>query len=291
MANAKSVTTPALERAQRRRHEAWAPSACLRPIPSSPSTAHMVSCFLTPNARSQYTYPAELQATRSPSWIDGDEFLVDVPNFRSDDKDRILADIYRMADQHFTVVRAAGGAGALRLLHDRGHGRRPHPPRLLEVHGPASTPSTSRATASSRPSTTTTSTSTATSPALLERIGDDAVVFVVSDHGAKAMMGGICVNEWLIEKGWLTLKEQPSERHPARALPDRLVADQGVGRGRLLRPAVPQRRGPGARGHHRSRRLRAGAQDPGRGARHHHRPRRRRDRCRRLQARRTSTPR
>jgi predicted AlkP superfamily phosphohydrolase/phosphomutase len=35
---------------------------------------------------------------------------------------------------------------------------------------------------------------------------------VVSDHGAKGMEGAICVNEWLIEKGYLALEEAPSER-------------------------------------------------------------------------------
>jgi predicted AlkP superfamily phosphohydrolase/phosphomutase len=39
-------------------------------------------------------------------------------------------------------------------------------------------------------------------------------VFVVSDHGAKAMMGGVCINEWLIERGWLALKERPSRPTP-----------------------------------------------------------------------------
>jgi predicted AlkP superfamily phosphohydrolase/phosphomutase len=32
---------------------------------------------------------------------------------------------------------------------------------------------------------------------------------VVSDHGAKRMDGGICVNEWLRQNGYLTLKTEP----------------------------------------------------------------------------------
>jgi predicted AlkP superfamily phosphohydrolase/phosphomutase len=32
---------------------------------------------------------------------------------------------------------------------------------------------------------------------LLERADDDTVVFVVSDHGAKRLDGGIRINEWL----------------------------------------------------------------------------------------------
>ncbi|NLE77679.1 MAG: sulfatase-like hydrolase/transferase, partial [Chloroflexi bacterium] len=45
---------------------------------------------------------------------------------------------------------------------------------------------------------------------VLALLDDDTVVLVVSDHGAKPMIGGICVNEWLMQEGYLTLKEKPS---------------------------------------------------------------------------------
>jgi predicted AlkP superfamily phosphohydrolase/phosphomutase len=32
---------------------------------------------------------------------------------------------------------------------------------------------------------------------------------IVSDHGIKSMVGGICFNDWLIQEGYLTLKEKP----------------------------------------------------------------------------------
>jgi predicted AlkP superfamily phosphohydrolase/phosphomutase len=46
----------------------------------------------------------------------------------------------------------------------------------------------------------------------MEAAGEGASVMVVSDHGAKAMDGAICINEWLQEQGYLKLKEQPRER-------------------------------------------------------------------------------
>ncbi len=46
---------------------------------------------------------------------------------------------------------------------------------------------------------------------LIAKAGEDTVVLVVSDHGAKRMKGAFCVNEWLIEKGWLAVKERPSK--------------------------------------------------------------------------------
>jgi predicted AlkP superfamily phosphohydrolase/phosphomutase len=45
--------------------------------------------------------------------------------------------------------------------------------------------------------------------ALLAEAGDDTVVLVISDHGAKRMKGAFCVNEWLIEQGDLTLAATP----------------------------------------------------------------------------------
>ena len=71
--------------------------------PVAPVNGELVSCFLTPSARSQYTYPPTLKDAIS-GWV-ADEFLMDVPNFRSDDKAGILRDIYRMAEQHFDVCK------------------------------------------------------------------------------------------------------------------------------------------------------------------------------------------
>jgi predicted AlkP superfamily phosphohydrolase/phosphomutase len=48
-----------------------------------------------------------------------------------------------------------------------------------------------------------------------ERLGElmelleDAVFLVVSDHGSKAMHGAFCINEWLIERGYLALNKEP----------------------------------------------------------------------------------
>jgi predicted AlkP superfamily phosphohydrolase/phosphomutase len=49
---------------------------------------------------------------------------------------------------------------------------------------------------------------------LLGHADDNTVVFVVSDHGAKRMDGGIRVNEWLRREGLLTLLEEPQDATP-----------------------------------------------------------------------------
>jgi predicted AlkP superfamily phosphohydrolase/phosphomutase len=45
---------------------------------------------------------------------------------------------------------------------------------------------------------------------LVRMIDPDDYVMVVSDHGAKTMLGGFCINEWLIANGWLVLKDIPN---------------------------------------------------------------------------------
>ncbi len=41
-------------------------------------------------------------------------------------------------------------------------------------------------------------------------LDDDTLLLILSDHGAKAMRGCFCLNEWLIRHGYLVLKERPT---------------------------------------------------------------------------------
>src|SRR5438270_9534660 len=50
---------------------------------------------------------------------------------------------------------------------------------------------------------------------LVEGLDDETTVFVVSDHGAQSMEGAVCINEWLLREGYLTLKEQPTGITPS----------------------------------------------------------------------------
>jgi predicted AlkP superfamily phosphohydrolase/phosphomutase len=179
--------------------------------PPQPVNGHLVGCFLSPGPDSEFTYPASLRE-EIREWVDG-EFLVDVPNFRSDDKDAILADIYRLADQHFEVCR--------RLLErerydffmtvDMGVDRIHHAFwRYMDPKHPKHEPGHRFANAIHDYYVHV----DAKIAELIGLAGDDAAVLVVSDHGGKAMQGGICLNEWLIEQGYLVLREYPSQVRP-----------------------------------------------------------------------------
>jgi predicted AlkP superfamily phosphohydrolase/phosphomutase len=49
-----------------------------------------------------------------------------------------------------------------------------------------------------------------------ELVPDDAVTIVMSDHGARPMMGGLCFNDWLQQEGYLTLAEPVSGPTPIK---------------------------------------------------------------------------
>lgn len=174
--------------------------------PPRPVNGSLVGCFLTPSVRqSQYTYPAALKEEIAS--VVG-EYLVDVPDFRTDDKDYLLRQIYEMTDKRFALVDYLMDVkpwdffmfvemGTDRIHHglwqfwDKEHRKyvqgNPYEDAIRQyyIHLDALIGD------------------------LLEKLDDDTVVLVVSDHGIKKMDGGICFNEWLIREGYLTLRSQP----------------------------------------------------------------------------------
>jgi ATP sulfurylase len=211
IANAKAVTYPRVWNILSDAGKRVATVGVPQTYPVQPVNGQMVSCFLTPSAKSQYTYPPELK-DEIATWIDG-EFLVDVPNFRSEDKDQILSDIYRMAEQHFTVCKRllARERYDYFMTVDMGVDRIHHAFwKYMDPAHPKHEPGNrfqqaihdyyvfiDRQIAE-----------------LLELVDDDTIVLVVSDHGGKAMVGGLCINEWLLREGYLALKEYPSQVVP-----------------------------------------------------------------------------
>ena len=47
---------------------------------------------------------------------------------------------------------------------------------------------------------------------MLAQVDDDTTVLVVSDHGAKRMDGGFCLNEWLWREGYLGAEDAAARR-------------------------------------------------------------------------------
>jgi predicted AlkP superfamily phosphohydrolase/phosphomutase len=176
-------------------------------FPARPVNGVSVGCFLTPSVASNYTHPPELceEIAREVG-----TYMVDVPDFRTDDKGRLRDDIWAMTNKRFALAHhllrtrpwdyfMMVEMGTDRVHHgfwkymDPAHPK--HQPGnpwqhvirdyYMHVDGLIGE--------------------------LLEELPEDTTVLVVSDHGAKGMYGGLCINEWLIEQGYLVLHEYPSK--------------------------------------------------------------------------------
>jgi len=165
----------------------------------------MVTSFLTPSIDSQYTFPPDLKGEIAS--VVG-EYLIDVRNFRTEERERIERELIEMTRKRFQLARhlmrtrdwdffIVVEMGSDRLHHafwrfwDKTH-------RKYEPDSPFSETMRNYYRLLDEELGRT-----------LEDVEEDTTVLVVSDHGAKRMDGGICVNEWLQQHGYLKLKEQP----------------------------------------------------------------------------------
>jgi len=174
-------------------------------FPPRQVNGEMISCFLAPSIESRYTYPEELRDEIAQTV---GEYMVDVPNFRTDEKERIMRDIKEMTRRRFALARHLRDTrdwdflmmvemGTDRLHH--GFWRfydHDHPDYQPGTHWEEEFRAYYRSV-------------DAEIGSMIEGLGDDTAVLVVSDHGAQSMVGGIQVNEWLQREGYLRLTEQP----------------------------------------------------------------------------------
>lgn len=178
--------------------------------PPYPVNGVLVSCFLTPNQDVPYTYPPEF-ADQITTWIP--DFLLDVPHFRSDDKTRILKNIYALCDQRFTLAEKLlqQESPDFLMLVEMGVDRIHHSFwKPMDPNHPQHEPNSPYATAihdyychvDRRVGE------------LVAECNDETIILVVSDHGARPLLGGVCLNEWLIQEGYLSLSATPDSPLP-----------------------------------------------------------------------------
>jgi len=175
------------------------------PLPQVKGT--VIGDFLTPSSADAWAAPAEIgrriERELGP-------YLFDVDDFRTDDKARIAQRLFDLTEQRFAVARQLAVAGEWDLFamvdmgpdrlhhgfwstYDPGHPRyRPddHWTGLFADYYRALDDHLGR---------------------LVELFDDDVAVLVVSDHGAQPMIGGFCINEWLIREGLLRLRHRPEK--------------------------------------------------------------------------------
>ncbi|HVD50008.1 MAG TPA: alkaline phosphatase family protein, partial [Gaiellaceae bacterium] len=155
---------------------------------------------------SGYTYPPLL--AREIEQVVG-EYLFDCTNFRTDDKDDLLRQVYEMTDKRFRLAEhlletkpwelfAMVEIGLDRMHHgfwkdldERHHRHDPageHGDAILDYHRHLDS----------------------LLARLLAHVDEETAVLVVSDHGAKRMEGGIRINEWLRREGLLETLGEPN---------------------------------------------------------------------------------
>jgi predicted AlkP superfamily phosphohydrolase/phosphomutase len=170
-----------------------------------------VGCFLTPNpVTDEYTHPASVKAEIAS--LVG-EYEVDVKGFRTEDKAWLRESVFRMSRKLFQVVRHYLATaewdyfqfvdiGLDRVHH--GFWRYHDPEHVLYEPGSEFAEvirdyylhldqEIGR---------------------LLEGLDDETVVLIASDHGARRLDGGFCVNEWLVKEKLLSLTQYPATVTP-----------------------------------------------------------------------------
>lgn len=179
--------------------------------PPSPVRGVMASCFLTPEG-APYTFPKALGAELDAKV---GAYEPDVKDFRTDDLARVYEDLVRTTKQHFAIARHVletrrpDFAMAVEIGPDRLHHAfyrymdSRHPGfELGEMHD-----------------------RTRAYYALLDQelgslvdLAPNANVLVVSDHGARPMLGGVAINDFLRNEGFLDadVPERPCTLAEAR---------------------------------------------------------------------------
>jgi len=183
--------------------------------PPRPLNGIMVSCFMTPNKEVPFTYPEAVQGLLDQ--VSGGEYVIDVKDFRTEDKDTLLECVKKMTEARFRAFRALLRADEFdfAMMVEMGPDRLQHgfwrfcdpTHRLYQAGNPYERVLHDYYLTLDQEIGRT-----------VEAAGEGASIMVVSDHGAKAMEGAICINEWLQDQGYLKLKERPRER--MRLTPD-----------------------------------------------------------------------
>jgi predicted AlkP superfamily phosphohydrolase/phosphomutase len=181
-------------------------------FPPPPVRGHSVSCFLWPGPERPWTFPAALGPELERRF---GAYRADVPDFRADDPERVLREIHAMTDQHFAMASHLWDRdrpdfmmmvemGPDRLHHALWHRMDPEHPR--GTYDPAWEGKARDYYAGLD----------AHIARLLERTDERTTVILASDHGARSMVGGVRVNEWLRRAGWLALRGDPEAPGPLR---------------------------------------------------------------------------
>jgi predicted AlkP superfamily phosphohydrolase/phosphomutase len=204
IANSSAVKTDTLWDTLSREQKRVSVIGVPQTYPPKPVNGIMVTSFLTPDTEHQYTYPDALKSEiRS---LVG-EYILDVEEFRTEDKAHLLSQIYEMTEKRCKVVKHfLQKKWDFFMWVEMGPDRIHH--GLWKYFDPTHRKYTESEFNSAIPDYYAYLDDQIGE--MLSSLDEDTIVMVVSDHGAKRMEGCININDWLIQEGYLHLKEQSS---------------------------------------------------------------------------------
>ena len=169
--------------------------------PPRPIRGYMISCFITPSNEVRFTWPPSLKRELK-------DYIFDVV-FRTNERDKLIQELWKMTKRRFQVLRMLSRRkwdffmfveiGVDRVQHafwgymDKEHHKYEPGNKYEEVIKEYYKLIDEEL------------------EQLLKEVPKDAIVVLVSDHGAKRMKGAFCVNQWLADEGYLKLKEEPKK--------------------------------------------------------------------------------
>jgi predicted AlkP superfamily phosphohydrolase/phosphomutase len=172
----------------------------------APPGCVITGCFLTPSSDSRWIDPPDLRAALEKKH---GAYLVDVEAHRKGDRAAILEGARALTTQRFAILRelVAASDPHLAVVVDIGPDRLHHG-LLASLHS---------GHPRHRPDDPLLPSCRAYYALLDEEIGrtidaagGDPLVLVCSDHGVQPLLGGLCLNDWLIGRGDLVLHERPT---------------------------------------------------------------------------------
>ena len=174
-----------------------------------------VGCFLTPPSAKSWAYPPELQTEIVGELGEGDDYIFDIPDFRRAGYDVALDQVFKMTERRFRVGRklAAEKPWDFFMLCEIAPDRLHH---VFWQHWDPTHPLYEPGNKYESAFQDYYRFLDDQIGSLLDVLPDDAITIVMSDHGARPMMGGICFNDWLIREQYLAVQAWPSHVVPFR---------------------------------------------------------------------------
>lgn len=178
--------------------------------PPQPLRGCLVTDLLTPSTSVPYTYPVSL-ADELRAAVG--EYIIDVPGFRANAREGLAERIHTLMHNRFDYAEylIAHKPWELFMMVEIGLDRMHH---AFWQDADPEHPAYRAGNSYERVIPDYYCALDVRVGRLLEQVGPDTTVLVVSDHGARALQGGFAINQWLIQHGYMVLKAAPSAPVP-----------------------------------------------------------------------------